>query len=420
MKSENSVISFPQWEEVLEQEGGLSEEGKASHKRAIYEYLHDCKQKGCCATVESAKGFLNQDREWCREGLRWFFIEGKKAMVHPETNHTVLPNSVPPLAESDMGGAEWERALIRTIRSRSLQWRTEQTYRQWCVRFARFVSPKDPREAEEAEVRAFLEDLAVRLRVAASTQKQALNAVVFLLREAAGRVLGDFSDFVRAIPSRRVPVVLTKAECVRLFDAMEEETRLMAQLAYGGGLRLMELLRLRVKDVDLETRVITVRSGKGDKDRVSVLADALVKPLRSHLTRVRAVWESDTAAGLDGAWLPEGLEKKYPNAGTEWVWQWLFPSRETSIDPRSGVRRRHHVGDAAFQIAVKKAGQRAKIDKRVTPHVLRHSFATHLLEGGSDIRTVQELLGHNNVEITMIYTHVLSRPGLSVRSPLDV
>ncbi len=413
------MIWFPQWKEVLAQAGYLSEPQRQDYARAIGKFLGYCKRERCPATVQSVKAFLDRDTMWCREGLLWFFAEGVKAMQATGMGNATSRSSKPPLAASDMGGPEWERALIRVIRGRSLLWRTEQTYRQWGLRFARFVSPKEPREADESDVRAFLEDMATRLRVSASTQKQALNAVVFLLREVAGRELGDFSDFVRARPSGRVPVVLSRSECSRLFDAMDDESRLMAQLAYGAGLRVMELLRLRIKDVDLDKRVITVRGGKGDKDRVSVLADALVNPLRSHIVRVRTLWEMDTEAGLDGVWLPEGLERKYPKAGREWVWQWLFPSRETSLDPQSGVRRRHHTGDAAFQIAVKKAGQRAKINKRVTPHVLRHSFATHLLEGGADIRTVQELLGHESVETTMIYTHVLNRPGLAVRSPLD-
>jgi integron integrase len=318
-----------------------------------------------------------------------------------------------------MGGSEWERVLVKAIRTRSLQWRTEQTYRQWCRRFARFIEPKEPMMAGEQDVRDFLGDLATRLRVSAATQRQALNALVFFIREACGRDVGDLSGYELARTNRRVPVVLTREECGRLFSAMDDMTKLMAQLAYGGGLRLMELLRLRVKDLDLERRVITVRGGKGDKDRVAPLAEKLLQPLREHLMRIRAVWESDVGGGLDGVWLPESLERKYPNAGKEWGWQWVFPSRETSIDPRSGMRRRHHVGDAAFQIAVKKAASIAALNKRVTPHVLRHSFATHLLESGADIRTVQELLGHSDVSTTMIYTHVLNRPGLAVHSPLD-
>jgi integron integrase len=416
------VIQFPEWKGVLEG-SSLPPEEKLGHLRAISAYLAFCGRERVLANTESAKRFLGGSAEHAgyRDGLRWFFAEGKRAMEREASvsADAFLFSDVPPLAASDQGETEWERVLVRAIRARSLQWRTEQTYRQWCMRFARFISPRDPLAAGEGDIRAFLEDLAVRTRVSASTQRQALNAIVFLVREAAGRDLGDFSDFVRARAERRVPVVLTQRECKQLFAAMDEGTRLMAQMAYGGGLRVLELLRLRVKDVDLERRVITVRAGKGDKDRVTALAEKLVEPVREHLARIRALWEEDVRCGLDGVWLPEGLERKYPNAGREWVWQWVFPSRETSLDPRSGVRRRHHVGDAAFQIAVKKAGQKAKLDKRVTPHVLRHSFATHLLENGADIRTVQELLGHNDVATTMIYTHVLNRPGVAVRSPLD-
>ncbi len=419
---EGLVSQFPRWQVALEG-SALSPEEKTTHSTAIGDYLAFCERESVPANTESAKRFLGEsdERAGCRAGLRWFFVEGKRAMEHEASfSDEVSPFSdVPPLAASDQEETEWERVLVRTIRSHFLQWRTEQTYRQWCVRFARFISPRDPLSASTEDIRNFLNDLSVRGRVSSSTQRQALNALVFLLREAAGRELGDFSDFVRGQTTKRVPVVLTQRECRRLFAAMDETTRLMAQMAYGGGLRLMELLRLRVKDVDLEQRILTVRAGKGDKDRVTALAERLVEPVRDHLTRIRTVWEEDVQGGLDGVWLPEGLEREYPNAGREWVWQWVFPSRETSIDPRSGARRRHHVGDAAFQIAVKKAGQKAKLDKRVTPHVLRHSFATHLLESGSDIRTVQELLGHSNVATTMIYTHVLNRPGVSVRSPMD-
>jgi integron integrase len=193
----------------------------------------------------------------------------------------------------------------------------------------------------------------------------------------------------------------------------------MAQLMYGAGLRLMELLRLRVQDVDLARGIVTVRGGKGDKDRVTVLPDTLKVPLAGHLERLRGLFEQDLSAGLAGVWLPPPVENKMPKVGQTWIWQWLFPSRETSVDPRTGVRRRHHVQDSAFQSAVRKAAAEARIDKRVTPHTLRHSFATHLLQAGHDIRTVQELLGHSDVETTMIYTHVLNKPGVSVHSPLD-
>ena len=259
----------------------------------------------------------------------------------------------------------------------------------------------------------------MRQRVAVATQRQALNAVMFLVREALGKPLEDFSGFERARPGKRLPVVLSQEECQRLLGALEATPRLMAELMYGSGVRLMELLRLRIKDVDLERRQLMVRAGKGGKDRVTVLPKVLLERLQQHRERLRILHAEDRAAEAPGVWLPEGLDRKYPHAGKDWEWQWFFPSRERSIDPQTGLRRRHHVSDAAFQNAIRKAGRRAGLDKRVTPHVLRHSFATHLMEGGADIRTVQDLLGHRDVATTQIYTHVMNRPGLGVNSPLD-
>ena len=265
---------------------------------------------------------------------------------------------------------------------------------------------------------AHLTDLAVRQQVSPSTQKQALNALVFFLQEGLAHQLGEIR-FTYARERRRVPTVLSRAECGRLFTALSGTTRLMAELMYGSGLRLMELLRLRVQDLDLERRHLLVHAGKGDKDRSTVVPERLVEELRGHLERLRRLHEEDRQAGLPGVWLPEGLARKYQRAGERWEWQWLFPSRETSVDSRSGVRRRHHAVDSTFQNAVRRGAEAAKIDKRVSPHVLRHSFATHLLEAGADIRTVQELLGHESVETTQIYTHVMQKPGIGVRSPLD-
>ena len=265
---------------------------------------------------------------------------------------------------------------------------------------------------------AHLTDLAVRQQVSPSTQKQAQNALVFFLQEGLAHQLGEIR-FTYARERRRVPTVLSRAECGRLFTALSGTTRLMAELMYGSGLRLMELLRLRVQDLDLERRHLLVHAGKGDKDRSTVVPERLVEELRGHLERLRRLHEEDRQAGLPGVWLPEGLARKYQRAGERWEWQWLFPSRETSVDSRSGVRRRHHAVDSTFQNAVRRGAEAAKIDKRVSPHVLRHSFATHLLEAGADIRTVQELLGHESVETTQIYTHVMQKPGIGVRSPLD-
>jgi integron integrase len=268
-------------------------------------------------------------------------------------------------------------------------------------------------------VRDFLSDLAVRQRVSVATQKQALNALVFFLREALGKSLADFSKFQRARPQKRLPVVLSQAECRQLLAALEATPRLMAELMYGSGARLLELLRLRIKDVDVERRQLVIRAGKGGKDRVTVLPKILLEPLQQHRERLRLLHAEDQAAGVPGVWLPEGLDRKYPNAGRTWEWQWFFPSRERSIDPQTGLRRRHHVSDAAFQNAIRKASRRAQLNKNVTPHVLRHSFATHLIEGGTDIRTVQDLLGHKDVATTQIYTHVMQKPGLGVNSPME-
>jgi integron integrase len=269
------------------------------------------------------------------------------------------------------------------------------------------------------DIKGFLSELAVKGRVSKSTQKQALNALVFLFREGLGREAGDLKGFQMSRRGPRVPTVLSSKECGRLFEAMEGTARLMAELMYGSGLRLMELLRLRVKDVDLERGQVIVRAGKGDKDRVTVLPEVLVERLRAHRDRLRGLHEEDRAAGLAGVWMPEALARKYPGAAVSWEWFWFFPSRQASLDPHAGVERRHHLLEGAFQFSVRAAARKARLNKRVTPHTLRHSFATHLLEGGTDIRSVQDLLGHVDVATTQIYTHVMNRPGLGIRSPLD-
>jgi integron integrase len=218
---------------------------------------------------------------------------------------------------------------------------------------------------------------------------------------------------------KRAPVVLSRTECQRLLGELEGTSRLMAELMYGSGVRLMELLRLRIKDVDVERRQLIIRAGKGGKDRVTLVPDALVERLLAHRERLSRLHAQDQQADAPGVWLPEGLEQKFPQAGKAWEWQWFFPSRQQMKDPRTGLLRRHHVLDATFQHAIRQAARRAGLNKRVTPHVLRHSFATHLLENGYDIRTVQELLGHKDVSTTQIYTHVMQKPGIGVKSPLD-
>lgn len=312
--------------------------------------------------------------------------------------------------------------------------RTEETYWQWIVRFLRFHkrpggSPeawRHPRELGVAEVTGFLTSLATELRVSASTQNQALNALMFLYAEVLHMPLGELGEFARAQRPPRLPEVLSRAEVRRVLAALGEETALPLRLLYGTGLRLMELLRLRVKDVDLERRQITVRDGKGMKDRVTMVPESLRMELDAHLELVRAQWRADVAAGYAGVWLPEALARKYPNAPREWPWQWVFPARSLTRGrlrpdaPGHGLGMwRHHLPPETLQRAMKAAVGRVGLSKRATPHTLRHSFATHLLEGGTDIRTLQDLLGHHNVATTQIYTHVMAKPGLGVKSPLD-
>lgn len=449
----NYVVSFPSWLAELSR-ASLSAAVQGTFRREIARFLRHCKAVRAPASVNLAKLYLaeqeqlrpgGQARE-ARQALRWFFTEGRKRMGPPDPaaalgraedaatmrqGYRAVPSGPPaasgrlhsksdppPRAADDLGRCRWEQQLIRALRERGMLWRTEQTYRSWAVRFARFLAPRSPFAAEGRDVSAFLSELAVQGRASASAQKQALNALVFLLQEALSRDVGELK-FERAAARRRLPSVLTAGECRALFAQLEGTSRLMVELAYGAGLRLMELLRLRVHHVDLDRRQLRVLAGKGDKDRVTVLPDKLQNELRVHLARLRVQWEADRAAQHAGVWLPEGLAKKYPKAGETWAWQWLFPARELSRDPASGLMRRHHVSDTTFQRVVKRAAEKAGLNKRVSPHVFRHSFATHLLESGSDIRTVQELLGHASVETTQIYTHVMQKPGVGVRSPLD-
>jgi len=317
------------------------------------------------------------------------------------------------------GEEPWLGRFEACMRLRRYSLRTEESYRDWIRRYLRFHGDAAPGSLAEAEVREFLEYLAVARNVSASTQNQALSALLFLYGTVLEQPLGDIADVVRARPPQRLPVVLSRGEVQRLLDVMEGTLGLIARVLYGTGLRLMEGLRLRVKDVDFERGQIVVREGKGEKDRVVMLPVALRDPLKSHLARVRVLWESDRAGDLPGVWMPDALDRKYPEAGKEWTWMWVFPAKRLGLDPRTGIQRRHHAHETAVQRAVKGAARLARIEKKVGCHTFRHSFATHLLERGTDLRSVQELLGHNSVETTQIYTHVMRRPGIGVLSPLD-
>lgn len=309
--------------------------------------------------------------------------------------------------------------LREAIRVRHYSLSTERAYCDWVRRFILFHDKRHPRDLGAAEVTAFLSHLAVGRNVSPSTQNQAKAAILFLYRHVLELELPWLDEIVQAKPRQRLPVVLTENEVRRLLLAMSGVSGLIAGLLYGAGLRLQEALRLRVKDVELQRREVAVRQGKGGKDRVTVLPENLVLPLRQQMASSKALHDADLSAGFGQVWLPDALAVKYPQAARAWGWQFVFPSRQLSTDPRSGVVRRHHIQPDTVQRAIATAAHRVRIAKPCSPHVLRHSFATHLLQAGYDIRTVQELLGRSDVSTTMIYTHVLNRGGRGVVSPLD-
>jgi integron integrase len=297
--------------------------------------------------------------------------------------------------------------------------RTEQTYVDWIKRYIFFHDKRHPKDLGAQDVEAFLTHLAVAGQVSASTQNQAKSALLYLYREVLEIQLPWLDNVTQAKAPKRLPVVLTVTEVQSLLSRLTGTHLLVASLLYGGGMRLMEAVRLRIKDVEFSRREIVIREGKGFKDRVTMLPEAVVVSLKLHLARVKALHAEDLAQGLGEVYLPFALNKKNPAAGREWGWQYVFPSRNLSIDPRSGMTRRRHIDEKGVQRAVKQAVRDTEITKLATPHTLRHSFATHLLQSGYDIRTVQELLGHSDVSTTMIYTHVLNKGGKGVVSPLD-
>lgn len=328
-----------------------------------------------------------------------------------------MPNSLTSTAEPP--APRLLDQLRAAIRLRHYSIRTETAYVDWVRRYIRFHGLRHPRDLGAAQVEAFLSDLAVQRHVSASTQAQARSALLFLYKEVLRIELPWLSEVVIARPSRRLPVVLTQGEAAALLRQMSGPTGLVAALLYGTGMRLLEGLRLRVKDVEFTRCEVLVREGKGGKDRVTVLPENLILPLQAQLAQARALHHADLATGGGAVMLPDALAVKAPSWARAWGWQWVFPSSQLSADPRSGEVRRHHLHEATVQKSVSLAARRAGLHKPCSPHVLRHSFATHLLQAGYDIRTVQELLGHADVKTTMIYTHVLMKGGRGVRSPLD-
>lgn len=305
------------------------------------------------------------------------------------------------------------------IRVRHYSIRTEETYLDWARRFILYHNKQHPKDLGADHVQAFLSYLALERNVSSSTQNQAKSALLFLYRDVLHVELPWLDEVVSAKMGKRLPVVLTSNEIRRLLNGMSGTMGLISTLLYGTGMRLLEGLRLRVKDIEFERREIIVREGKGNKDRVTVLPENLILPLQAHLAKVKALHEKDLDAGFGEVHMPNALALKYPSGARTWGWQFVFPSTVRSIDPRTLIERRHHIYEASVQRAVREAAKVAEIHKPVSPHVLRHSFATHLLQAGYDIRTVQELLGHSSVETTMIYTHVLNKGGKGVKSPLD-
>ncbi len=326
-------------------------------------------------------------------------------------------------AKSSVFAPELLKETMRLIRLKHYSYSTERTYLQWIRRFldyTRQTAKKENAEALDAEdCKNFLSHLALKEKVSASTQNQAFNSLLFLFRNVLCREIDNLSDTVRAKRGQKLPVVFSVEEIKRLLDCLNGKDLLIAGLLYGSGLRLMELARLRVKDIDFDLNTLTVRGGKGDKDRTTILPAAVKDQLQGHLKDVKQLHEKDLSLGHGDVHLPDALNRKYPHAGKEWAWQYVFPANHLSVDPRSGRVRRHHIGDSAIQDVIKKAVKRADIPKHATVHTLRHSFATHLLMNGVNIREVQELLGHKNVETTMIYTHVLRDMSHAPKSPLD-
>ncbi|MCH8021917.1 integron integrase [candidate division KSB1 bacterium] len=316
-----------------------------------------------------------------------------------------------------------ERKLLEVVRdslrTQNYSYRTEKTYINWIRKYILFHNKRHPKEMGEREINQFLTYLAVNQKVAASTQNQALSALLFLYKVILGKEIGWIGNIQRARKPKKIPVVFTREEVKKVMLHLHGKCWLMGALMYGSGLRLMECLRLRVKDLDFACRQITVRSGKGQKDRLTMMPESVISPLKTHLKRVKALHEKDLAEGFGSVRLPGALRRKYPNADKEWRWQYVCPASTRYFDPEDKEHRRHHFHESAVQRAMKDAIEKACITKTGSCHTLRHSFATHLLESGHDIRTVQELLGHQDVRTTMIYTHVLNRGGMGVKSPMD-
>jgi len=331
-------------------------------------------------------------------------------------------NTPPPQPSQETSSPQGKKLMEQVsdaLRTKHYSYRTEQTYTDWIKRYILFHNKRHPKDMGEVEIRAFIAHLTVERKVAASTSNQALSAILFLYRAVLQIEIKLPPDLSNASRPKRLPTVLTHAEAIKIISHMRGAPRLMAKILYGSGLRVMECMRLRVKDIDFDNHQIIVRGGKGDNDRVTILPDSIIPELKNLLLDSKSLHEKDLAEGYGETILPNALDVKYTNATKEWAWQFIFPASQRSVDPFTGIVRRHHLDETVPQKAIREAAKIAGVNKQVSPHTFRHSFATHLLQNGYDIRTVQELLGHKDVKTTMIYTHVLQRGGLAVKSPLD-
>ncbi len=476
------AVHFPDWQSALDSDEALSEQERASYMITIRWFLSYCKNGHVGADCEQARAFVamavarKSPNDWVLQrwkgALNWFF-RSAAAQWRGEVAIDIKPpplgkscgeaqeSQVPPPSQAgesegegraaqeisahrdgaaqSLDGAgvsagprgpdrlptrlqasepKWRMDCIKGVRIRNYSYRTEKSYLQRLQRFAQYWQTADLESLGENEIKLYLDHLAVQEKVSGGTQRLALNALVFYYRDVLKRELGDFSDYKKATGAKRIPVVLSVDEIRRILAEMLPEHALMAKLQYGAGLRVSELVRLRVKDVDFDNRQLIVRGGKGDKDRVTLLPDSLVDALQAQCSRAREVYAQDRQDRVAGVWLPEALARKFRSAGERWEWFWFWPAQGLAKDPRApGTIRRHHVAAKVYGSAVTRAARQAGIAKRVTSHVLRHSFATHMMRGGADLCQVQELLGHSNLETTRIYLHVegAKRP----ESPLD-
>lgn len=369
-----------------------------------------------------SESFKKYSHDLEKDHETWQVLQAKESVrlyhyfTNTEKTKEIQDNASVSLAQS---WQEIEDETIKALRLRHRSYQTEKSYLGWLRNFSSYLTHKEPETITQDDFKNYLSYLAVERKVSIATQKQAFNAILFVFRHVFDKEVQGFEDTIRSKTPRKLPVVLTRQEVFRVFEHLEGIYRLMASIIYGGGLRLQECLMLRIKDIDFERGCLTIRSGKGDKDRQTLLPERLKNELHQHLDSVQTIYQKDRKNDIEGVWLPQALERKYPHAGKEWRWFWVFPSYKLSVDPETKIIRRHHLYPTTLQKAFQQAVAKSGITKNATIHTLRHSFATHLLENGYDIRTVQELLGHTNLQTTMIYTHIAQKNMLGVKSPMD-